>query len=189
MKDAHKLVEQEIESTEIYKGELLHVFKDRARLPDGATSTREWIKHQGASAILPVCSNGDVILLKQFRYPVRQVFWEVPAGKIDPGETPDSTALREVQEEAGVKCHCFDYVGYYNPCIGYSDEIIHLYIGWDLEELDQNVDEDEFLLVERLPFHEAVQMGYDGHLPDGKTFTTVMRAWHWWQQHEPFPVG
>jgi len=188
MKKMSSLVEKELESREIYKGDLLHVFKDRVELPDGGTSTREWIKHQGAAAILPVFNNGDVILLKQYRYPARQVFWEVPAGKIDPGESPDNTALREVQEEAGVRCHKFDYVGYYNPCIGYSDEIIHLYIGWELEVLEQNVDEDEFLIVERLPFREVVSMGYQGHLPDGKTFTTVMRSWHWWQENGPFAI-
>lgn len=188
MKESKDLVEETISSKEIYKGDLLHVFKDEARLPNGNTSTREWIKHQGASAILPVFKNGDVALIKQFRYPVQQVFWEVPAGKIDPGENPDDTVLREAEEEAGIKCHQFDYLGYYTPCIGYSDEIIYLYIGWNLELLEQNSDDDEFLIVERLPFTEAVSMGYEGHIPDGKTFSTIMRGWHWWQKNKPFKI-
>jgi ADP-ribose pyrophosphatase len=83
--ESQKLIERRISSKEIFDGRLLHVFFDEARLPDGSESTREWIKHPGASAVLPVFENGDVMLVKQFRYPVSQIFYEAPAGKIDPG--------------------------------------------------------------------------------------------------------
>ena len=186
--DAHTLVETELSSKQVYDGDLLNVHRDEVRLPDGSTSAREWIKHPGASAILPVFENGDVAMIKQFRYPVRQVFWEVPAGKIDPGEEPGETIKREVIEEAGVTCHNIHCLGSMHPCIGYADEIIYLYVGWGLEELEQQVDDDEFLSIERLPFREVVEMAFQGHIPDGKTFMNVTRAWHWWQQHGPFPI-
>lgn len=189
MNDSHKLVERRISSKEVFNGRLLHVFFDEARLPDGTTSTREWIKHPGASAVLPVFENGDVMLVRQFRYPMAQIFWEVPAGKIDPDEDADSTARRELKEEAGLSCQGYHYIGHFYPGIGYSDEIIHLYTAWDIESFEQKVDEDEFLIKERLPFAEAVQMVHSGEISDGKTMVTLLRAWHWWQNEGPFSVA
>lgn len=186
--ESQKLIERRISSKEIFDGRLLHVFFDEAKLPDGSESTREWIKHPGASAVLPVFENGDVMLVKQFRYPVSQIFYEAPAGKIDPGETADSTAVRELQEEAGLTCQQFHYIGHFYPSIGYTDEIIHLYVAWDIEEFEQAVDEDEFLVKARLPFREAVEMVYSGEISDGKTAITILRTWHWWQQEGPFEV-
>lgn len=186
--DSHKLIEKRISSKEIFDGRLLHVFFDEAKLPDGTESTREWIKHPGASAVLPVFENGDVMLVKQFRYPVAQIFYEVPAGKIDPGETADSTAERELKEEAGLTCQQFHYLGNFYPSIGYTDEIIHLYIAWDIKEYEQMVDEDEFLVKERVPFREAIEMAYTGEISDGKTAITLFRAWKWWQEEGPFEV-
>lgn len=188
MKDSYKLVEAKISSKEIFNGRLLHMFFDEARLPDGNTSTREWIKHPGAAAVLPVYENGDVMLVKQFRYPVKQIFYEVPAGKIDSGEQPEITAGRELKEEAGLMCGKMEYLGHFYPGIGYSDEIIHLYIAWDIKQTEQGSDEDEFVINHRLPFKEAVKMAHHGEISDGKTMITLMRAWYWWQQNEPFEV-
>jgi len=188
MNDSEKLVESKIESKEVFKGELLHVFADKARLPNGSASTREWIKHPGASAVLPVYENGDVMLVRQFRYPLKQIFYEVPAGKLDPGETPIGTANRELEEEAGISCKQLHYLGRFHPSIGYTDEVIHLYVAWDLKSFEQNVDEDEFLLKARMPFSKAVEMVHKGEISDGKTMVTLLRAWHWWQENGPFDV-
>lgn len=188
MRDYQELIEQKLDSREVFDGKLLHVFIDEVRLPDGSTSTREWIRHPGASAVLPVFENGEVMMVKQFRYPVSQIFYEVPAGKVDPNETPDSTAVRELKEEAGLECRQFKYIGHFYPSIGYTDEIIHLYVAWDIETFAQNVDDDEFLIKERLPFHKVVDMVHSGEIADGKTMVTVLRAWHWWQQNGPFEV-
>lgn len=187
-RDSKKLVEKPISSEEVFNGRLLHVFLDHARLPDGSESTREWIKHPGASAVLPVFEDGDVMLVKQFRYPLSQIFYEVPAGKLDPGETADSTAVRELKEEAGLSCRQFHYLGHFYPSIGYTDEIIHLYLAWEISEFEQNVDEDEFLVKERVPFREAVDMAHSGEISDGKTAITLLRAWHWWQKDGPFEI-
>lgn len=189
MNDRQKLVELTLSSKEIFKGKLLHVFLDEARLPDGSVSTREWFKHPGASAVVPVFKNGDIMLVRQFRYPVSQIFYEVPAGKIDSGENPDTTAERELKEEAGLSCQNFDYVGHFYPAIGYTDEIIHFYVAWNIEEkLNQQMDTDEFMLKERMPFREAVEMVYNGEITDGKTTIALLRTWHWWQQNEPFEI-
>lgn len=188
MRDSEELIEQRLDSREVFNGRLLHVFLDEVRLPDGTTSTREWIKHPGASAVLPVFENGEVMMIRQFRYPVQQVFYEVPAGKLDPGEPPDRTAVRELREEAGLVCRQFEYVGHFYPSIGYADEVIHMYAAWNIEIFPQNVDDDEFLIKERLPFRKVVEMVYNGEISDGKTVITVLQTWHWWQQHGPFAV-
>lgn len=188
MNDSHKLVEHTKSSEEIFNGRLLQVFLDEVRLPDGTTSTREWIKHPGASAVVPVYENGDIMLVRQFRYPMSQIFYEVPAGKIDPDDHADSTAERELKEEAGLECSSFAYVGHLYPGIGYSDEIIHLYAAWNITSFEQTVDDDEFLIKERLPFREAVQMVHNGEISDGKTMVALLRAWHWWQNEEPFEI-
>ncbi|MEQ8524371.1 NUDIX hydrolase [Gracilimonas sp.] len=185
----HKLlVEKTRTSKEIFNGKLLHVFYDEAELPDGSTSSREWIKHPGACAVVPVFENGDLMMIRQFRYPMKQVFWEVPAGKIDAGETQDNTALRELQEEAGVATNDFAYVGHFYPGIGYSDEIIHIYVAWNLKSVPQKVDDDEFVTRERIPFKEAVNMVHSGEINDGKTVICLLRAWEWWQQNAPFRI-
>lgn len=189
MNDNHKLIEHTEHSKEVFNGRLLHVFFDRVTLPDGTTSTREWIKHPGAAAVLPVFENGDVMLVRQFRYPMSQIFYEVPAGKIDRGEEPDTTARRELKEEAGLVCHNAQYIGHFYPGIGYSDEIIHLYTAWDVELFAQEVDDEEFILKERIPFGEAVAMVHNGKISDGKTMVTLLRAWHWWQNKGPFQLA
>lgn len=188
MHDSDELIEQKLNSREVFSGRLLNVFLDEVRLPDGSVSTREWIKHPGASAVLPVFENGEVMMVRQFRYPPSQIFYEVPAGKLDPGETPDTTAVRELKEEAGLVCGKHEYLGHFYPSIGYTDEVIHLYVAWDIETFRQNVDDDEFLIRERIGFRQAVQMVHSGKISDGKTMIAVLRAWHWWQQNKPFEV-
>src|SRR5699024_10964343 len=105
MHDSDKLIEYKQSSREVFRGRLLHVYLDEVGLPEGTKSTREWIKHPGASAVLPVFENGDVMLVRQFRYPVSQIFYEVPAGKIDAHEAPATEARRELKEEGGINCH------------------------------------------------------------------------------------
>lgn len=183
----HKLlVEKKRNSKEVFKGKLLHVFYDEVELPDGAVSSREWIKHPGACAVVPVFENGDIMMIRQFRYPMGQIFWEVPAGKIDEGESQDETAQRELREEAGVVANDFAYVGHFYPGIGYSDEVIHIYTAWNLDMVSQKVDEDEFVTKERIPFKKAVHMVQTGEINDGKTIICLLRAWEWWKENGSF---
>lgn len=182
MKDSGQLTEEKISSKEIYDGVLLHVFSDEVRLPNGNTSVREWIKHPGAAAVVPIFSDGDVMLIKQFRYPLRKVFYEVPAGKIDKGEAPENTAERELKEETGIIFNELISLGDYHPTIGYSDEVIHLYMAQNVELAESKVDEDEFIITEKLPFEKAIEMAYSGEITDGKTIAALLRAKHFLEE-------
>ena len=188
MKNPAKLLERKLNSRKVFSGRLLHVYKDSVILPDGEKTTREYIKHPGATAVLPVFENGDVILIKQFRYPLSQIFYEVPAGKIDAGEDPETTGIRELQEETGLVCNHFSYIGHFYPSIGYTDEIIHLYIAWSINEKQTNTDDDEFLIPARIPFRDAIEMVQSGEISDGKTMICLLQAWKWWEINQPFKI-
>ena len=188
MSDPHKLVETTRSSVKVFNGNLLQVYKDEVNLPDGETSFREWIAHPGACAILPIHRNGEVSLISQFRYPVGKVFREVPAGKIDPGEDPNKTVERELEEEAGVTAQHVQYTGEFYPAIGYANEIIYLYLAWDLEVQPNNVDDDEFVEPFTVPFKQAVQMVEEGQITDGKTIACIWKAMFWWRKNGPFEV-
>lgn len=189
MSDDQELQEEQISSREVFNGRLLHVFSDDVRLPDGSSSTREYIKHPGAAAVVPVFENGDVMLIKQYRYPLRQAFYEVPAGKIDAGEPAEKTAARELKEETGLITENLHYLDPFHPSIGYTDEVIHLFCAWDITITDSDIDDDEFLLTRRLPFKEAVEMVYRGDITDGKSMVSLLLAWHWWQEQGPFKIS
>jgi ADP-ribose pyrophosphatase len=182
MKSAQKLTESTVSSEQIYKGILLDVRKDVALLPDGRQSVREWIRHPGACAVVPLFDNGDVMLIRQFRYPAGQIFWEVPAGKIDPDEPPDITAVRELQEEVGLECEHMHYIGHMYLCIGYSDEVIHIYGATGLRQEQASTDEDEFLEPVRMPIRDAIEMIHTGEINDAKTMVSLLRAEHWFKE-------
>lgn len=184
----HKLVETTRSSKKVFDGGLLQVYKDEVNLPDGETSYREWIDHPGACAILPVHQNGEVVLLSQYRYPIKQIFYEVPAGKIDPGEDPLHTVERELEEEAGVTAKHVEYTGHFYPAIGYANEIIHLFIAWQLDIQPNNVDDDEFVEPFRIPFRQAISMVENGEITDGKTMACIWKAMVWWRKNEPFKL-
>ncbi len=184
MKHINKLVEKKQASKQVYDGKLLKVFVDYVELPDGSKGTRDWIKHPGACAVIPIFENGDILLIEQYRYCCKQVFIEVPAGKIDMNESPDKTAERELKEETGVVATDLHYIGYFYPAIGYSDEIIHIYAAKNLKMELQNPDADEFVTLLRISFTEAMQMIHSGEITDGKSIVCLQRVWNWMQAQE-----
>ena len=177
------------ESTrQVYDGVLLNAWKDAVKMPDGKTAIREYLRHPGAALVLPVFNNGDILLIGQYRYAARRAFLELPAGKLDTGELPETTAMRELEEEAGITCKHLEKIGILYPCIGYSDEIIHIYTGWGISETGQNPDEDEFLARFRVPFTDAVNMVDSDEINDAKTVIALLRGHRWWQKNGPFPI-
>ena len=176
MQESKDLIEKQKHSEKVFSGKLLHVYYDEVILPDNTESSREWIKHPGASAVVPIFSNGDVLLVNQYRYPAKQIFLEVPAGKIDKGEDPHQTAERELKEETGATAKELYYIGHFFPAIGYANEVIHIYAALDLTFDEENTDADEFVEKKRIPFKQAIEMVHSGDINDGKTICCLLRA-------------
>lgn len=176
-RDEAHLLEETAHSEEIFSGELLTVFRDQARLAGGQLSTREWIKHPGASAIVPLFEDGTTILLRQFRYPPRRVFWEVPAGKLDRvGEPPEAVAERELEEETGWQATTFTHLSSTYACIGYSNEVIHFYLAEGLSKGQMALEDAENVDPIMMPFGEAVRMALHGEIQDMKTVVALVQA-------------
>lgn len=174
MKD---LTENTIRSEKVLDGKLLQVHRDHVELPDGGESIREWIDHPGASAVVPIFEDGSTLLVRQFRYPPRRTFLEVPAGKIDvPDEDPRDVASRELEEETGWRAHRFTLLGSMYPCIGYSNEIIHFYLAEDLEKGKRELSDGEFMEVVPIGFAEALDLVISGEIVDMKSAVALMYA-------------
>lgn len=166
---AEDFTEKQLSSRSVYQGTLLHVKEDRVELPDGNCSTREYIVHPGAVVVIPLLENGDVVMERQFRYPLRRDLYELPAGKLDSGENPLACARRELLEETGYIAEKWRFVATIHPCIGYSDEVMSLYLAQDLSLGEHNRDGDEFLEIFHLPVQEALEWVRTGRITDVKT--------------------
>ncbi len=163
------LTEHPLDSETVFLGRLMHVKRDRVRLPDGGESTREYLIHPGAVVVIPVFDDGDVLLERQHRYPLHRDFIEFPAGKIDPGEADLVCAQRELEEETGYTASEWRALTTIYPCIGYSNERLAFYLARGLAAGAHGRDRDEFLEVFRLPFAEAMQWVKDGRICETKT--------------------
>ena len=166
-----ELEEKTVSSRLIFDGKVVHLYKDTVRLPDGAESVREYVKHIGAVCILPLTDDGEVILERQYRYAVRQILTEIPAGKLDaPGEDPLEAAKRELREETGATAREMIPLGDYYGSPAILGERIRMFLARGLTFGETEFDEDECLEVFRLP---AVLRG---EIPDGKTQAAILRA-------------
>lgn len=163
-------------SETIAEGGMLLVKRDQVRVSSGATSQREYVIHPGAVVVVPVLDNANLLLERQFRYPLSRVFIELPAGKIDAGEPPLETGRRELLEETGYSAQEWIYLGLQHPCIGYSNEVIHIYLARGLSSGEHNRDEDEALQLFEASLKQCLRMIHDGELTDGKTIVALFRA-------------
>jgi ADP-ribose pyrophosphatase len=166
--DAH-LTETRLDGALAYDGDFLKMHRDRVRLPDGKTATREYIRHPGAVVILPWFEDGTVLLERQFRYPLDQVFIEFPAGKIDPGEDSLRCAQRELQEETGYSAHAWQAICTIHNAIAYSDEHLELFVARQLVAGPSRLDDGEFLETFRAPVADLLDWVRQGQITDVKT--------------------
>jgi len=172
--DDADLIETLISSAPVLNGGMMKVKRDQVRLPSGNQGQREYVVHPGAVLIVPILDNGNLLLERQFRYPLNRVFTELPAGKIDPGENILKTGQRELQEETGYSAQEWIYLGLQHPCIGYATEVIHMFLAKGLIEGEPLNDADEALQLFEASLEDCLQMVADQEITDAKTIIALM---------------
>jgi len=160
----------------IHTGRVFELYSENISTNNGVTFDIEVIRHPGAAAIVPIQTDGTVLLLSQYRHAVGRRIWEIPAGTLNPGETPEVCARRELVEETGFSADCWEKLGEITPLPGYSDERIHLYLASNLTPAEQALDDDEILEVHPRPFAEAIKMIHTGQIQDAKSICGLLFA-------------
>ena len=170
--------EAPVSSERVYEGSFLQVYRDTVRLPDGATSTREYVKHPGAVMVLAFVDDDTIVLERQYRYPKHRHFIEIPAGKLEPGEDALVTAKRELVEECGYEAREWWHIASMDPTIGYSTEVIHLYGARSLVHVGAQLDVGEHLECFEAKVDDALDWVRQGIITDSKTTFALL----WWKQ-------
>lgn len=178
------LEEKTLSQEYIFKGRIINMRVDEALLPDGSTAGREVVEHPGGVAVAALTDEGEILMVRQFRYPYGEVIPEIPAGKLEKGEDPFESGKRELREETGATAEKYRGLGKFYPTPGYCGEIIHLYLAEGLTFGEQDLDDDEFLSAERVPFAKAVEMVMSGEIRDGKTQAAVLKMYYMAQNGE-----
>ena len=173
------LEETRLDTALVYQGSFMQVRKDNVRLPNGAISSREYITHPGAVAVLALLDSGNLVLERQFRYAPQREFIELPAGKIDHGEDILLTAQRELLEETGYAASEWQHLATTWPCIGYADERMEYFLARGLTHQGRNLDDGEFLEVFELSLPEAIEWVRLGKINDSKTIVGLF----WLEKH------
>ena len=171
-----ELKETTLSSELAFDGVLLKLYRDQVKLADGGTSVREVVHHPGGAAVVALDGDSCVYLERQFRYPYHKVVLEIPAGKLEPGEDPFDAIKRELKEEIGAQAGRWDALGYIMPSVGYTDEMLYLFLARDLTFGERHLDRDEFLEPFKMPFGEALAQAADGRINDAKTLAALFRA-------------
>lgn len=170
-----KFEERTLSTEKIFTGNVISLQVDDVELPDGNRAKRELVKHPGAVAIIAVTNEGKLVLVEQFRKALERTMLEIPAGKIEKGEEPRITAIRELEEETGYRAETFTYMQTFATSPGFADEIIHLYAAEGLEKVEQPAagDEDEFIEVLEVTAEEAEELIRSERIYDAKTVVAV----------------
>ena len=172
-----RLSEKPSSSEDVFKGIILHVKRDTVTLSNESTAVREVIRHIGAVCVIPVTENNEVIMERQYRYPLDRVIWEIPAGKLDtPDEDRLSAIQRELREETGYTADEWTEIGDFHPAPAYCDEYITMYMARGLHKGERNLDDDEFLDVYAVPLADLVRDVMEGRISDAKTQVCVLKA-------------
>ncbi|MCL4385775.1 MAG: NUDIX hydrolase [Actinobacteria bacterium] len=170
------LTEKTLKSKKIFDGSVIKLFFDEVILPNHKIATREKVWHPGAVAVVPVTSDNEVILIKQFRYPVGEVLIEIPAGKLDKNEIPIECAKRELKEETGAFGGNFIHLTSFYTTPGFSSEFLHLYMAINFERKENNLDEDEFLQIIKIPLKDSFDWVFEGKIKDAKSIIGILMA-------------
>jgi ADP-ribose pyrophosphatase len=170
-----------IGSERVYSGRIIDLDRDSVRFPDGSTGTLEMIRHPGAAAVVPFLDDAGsadprIVLIRQFRHAADGEIWEVPAGRLDPGETPERCAARELEEETGLTAGRLEPLLTIYTTPGFTDERIHLFSAHDLREGRHRREADEFVEVHHLRRSHVERMLRDGEIVDAKTLVALMCA-------------
>jgi ADP-ribose pyrophosphatase len=169
---AYEIVHSEIK----YQGRAFTVIQDKILLPDHQTTFLDIVKHNGAVTIMPVDIDGNVLFVRQYRHPAGQILLELPAGTLEPEESPDDCAAREIREEVGMSAKRITKIGEFFMVPGYSTEYMHAYLATELTPDPLQGDDDEFIEVEKIPLKRAYAMVRDGKINDAKTITLLFLA-------------
>lgn len=170
------LEEKQLTTERKFQGRIISLYVDDVRLPDGKTADREYVRHPGGVCVAALTDEGEVLTVKQYRYPYHEIIEEIPAGKRDSsGEDPLDCGKRELKEEAGATAEHFRLLGTLYPSPGYTDEVIYLYAAWGLSFGETNPDEDEFLTLHKVPLDTMVERILSGEIKDAKTQAAVLK--------------
>jgi len=166
---------KKLKQTEIYKGVRVHLVKERLLTPEGKEVDWELVLHPGAAAVIPIDDEGKILMVRQYRNACDTLTLEIPAGTLDsPDEDPADCAYRELEEETGYKSADIDYLFNFYSSIGITNEVIHIYVAKNLQASQQNLDEDEFVEVERYTLEELIEMIFTGEIIDNKTISSIL---------------
>ena len=165
------LTEKTLSTKTIFEGKVINLQIEDVELPNGKTSKREIIKHPGAVAILAITEENKIVMVRQYRKALERIIVEIPAGKLEAGEQPEVTAVRELEEETGYECDKLTHLISFYTSPGFADELVHLYIAKQLKKKQKpaDLDEDEFLDVLEVTLEEAIIMLDDNQIYDAKT--------------------
>ena len=170
------LTEKTLESQRMFTGKIINLCLDKALLPDGTTANRELVQHPGGVSVAALTENNEIYMVRQFRYPYQEILLELPAGKLERGESPFEAVKREQREETGTTAEEYRYLGEVYPTPGYVDEIIRLWACRVKARGEMDLDDDEFLEVEKIPLQKAVEMVLQNEIRDAKTQIGILKT-------------
>lgn len=169
-----KLINREI----VYKGKIFDVAEDTIEIEEGKIAKWDLVLHNGATAIVPITKNNEIVLVRQYRNASNGEFLEIPAGKLEKGEDPYACAVRELEEETGYQAGHIEKICAMFSAVGFSDEKLHLYVATNLRPGKQHLDEDEYITLEKYSLAEAVNMVFNGQIQDSKTIVGILAVNH-----------
>ena len=174
MNEEHPFREKTLSSTYIFRGKIINLRQDKVKLPDGRETIREIVEHPGAVVVLALTNDNKIVMIRQFRKPSDEVLWELPAGKIEPGEDLKNCALRELEEETGYYPRKIKKLITFFSTPGFCDEKLTLFLAEDLEKRNKNEDADEFIQVKNLKISEVLKMIKGNVIKDAKTIIGIL---------------